>query len=125
MPNWQDISDEELLAELHSRFGDSWCSFSSGVRARGECPVCKLDVKLTRHHLVPTAVGAGRNLEVKRRYVKLCGPCHQLAHRRWGPGNRYVGPQDREIFLKELLMAHREENGSDCPPEPDSCRLDQ
>ena len=107
MTNWEEISDEELLAQVHSRFGDSWCSFSSGVRARGECPCCKLDVKLTRHHLVPVAEGAGRNLQVKRRYVKLCASCHNLAHDHWGPGNKYRGPQDRELFLKALLDVYR------------------
>ena len=102
MTDWDGVSDEELLTEVHRRFGESWCSFSSGVRARGECPACKDDAKLTRHHLVPVAEGAGRNLEVKRRYVKLCRPCHELAHLHWGPGHEYDGPQDREIFLSRL-----------------------
>ncbi|MFT7616946.1 MAG: 5-methylcytosine-specific restriction endonuclease McrA [Planctomycetota bacterium] len=106
MVNWNEISDEDLLAELHQRFGESWCSFSSGVRSRGECPSCKEDTKLTRHHLVPIAKGAGRNLEVNQRYVKICQPCHLLTHAQWGPGNSYDGPQDRELFLKELRQVY-------------------
>lgn len=102
MVDWNEISDEDLLKEVHLRFGESWCSFSSGVRSRGECPSCKKDVKLTRHHLVPVADGAGRSLEVNQRYVKICEPCHRLAHGHWGPGHAYAGPQDRELFLLEL-----------------------
>ena len=115
MVDWQDISDEDLLNEVYERFGESWCSFSSGVRSRGECPSCKEDVKLTRHHLVPVAEGAGRSLEVNQRYVKICQPCHRLAHAHWGPGNKYDGPQDREVFLvalRKLFLQSEDTNGS-------------
>ncbi len=111
--DWNEISDEELLAELHRRFGESWCSFSSGVRSRDECPSCKQDVQLTRHHLVPVAEGAGRDLIVKRRYVKICRACHELAHEHWGPGNEYSGPQDREMFLRDLRALHLIRNSSE------------
>lgn len=96
------FSDDELLTELWRRFGESWCSFSSGVRSRDECPICNEVCDLTRHHLVPVAQGAGLNREVKRRYVKLCTECHVLAHKVWGPGDDYQGPEEREIFVRDL-----------------------
>lgn len=96
------IDDQDLLAEVWRRFGESWCSFSSGVRAPGECPICLTPGPLTRHHLVPRAVGAGRDREIQRRYVKICRGCHELAHATWGPGHRYFGPEEREIFVAEL-----------------------
>ena len=98
------VPDDDLLAELHRRFGDSWCAFSAGVRSLDECPVCKTEQNLTRHHLVPIAAGAGLNREVKRRYVKICGRCHTLAHKEWGPGDDWSGPTDREIFIRDLMQ---------------------
>lgn len=97
-----ECSDEALLEEVWRRFGDYWCSFSSGVRGRDECPICKEVAPLTRHHLVPIAKGAGLERSVKARYVKLCRACHDYAHRVWGPGHRYDGPPDREIFIARL-----------------------
>ncbi|MCA9320763.1 MAG: hypothetical protein KDB53_08515 [Planctomycetes bacterium] len=102
----EQISDEELLLEVWRRFGESWCSFSSGVRSPDECPICNQRRDLTRHHLVPRAQGAGLDREVKRRYVKLCRDCHDLAHRVWGPGSSYDGPLDREVFCRDL-RGHR------------------
>lgn len=98
----EDISDEALLREVWRRFGDSWCGFSSGVRPKDECPVCHATEGLTRHHLVPVAVGGGRSKVLKQRYVKLCRKCHDRAHAEWGPGSDYAGPEDREIFVAEL-----------------------
>ena len=97
-----DVTDEALLREVWRRFGESWCAFSSGVRPRDECPICNEVTSLTRHHLVPVAVGAGKDREVKRRYVKLCRECHRRAHEVWGPGSEYRGPEEREIFVTEL-----------------------
>ncbi len=103
----KDIDDQGLLDEVWRRFGASWCSFSSGVRSPGECPICHETVQLTRHHLVPQAVRRGMEREVKRRYVKLCRPCHELAHRVWGPGHSYSGPKEREVFVRDLQI-HRD-----------------
>jgi hypothetical protein len=102
----EEESDEALLAEVWRRFGENWCSFSSGVRSREECPICRKEGALTRHHLTPVAQGAGRERSVKARYVKLCRACHDLAHRVWGPGHHYDGPPDREIFLARLREHH-------------------
>jgi hypothetical protein len=98
------IPDEDLLGEVHRRFGDSWCAFSAGVRSLDECPVCKGNRNLTRHHLVPVATRAGQDQEVKRRYVKLCGSCHTLAHKTWGPGDAWTGPTEREVFVRDLTL---------------------
>lgn len=100
----KNVDDQTLLDEVWRRFGASWCSFSSGVRSPGECPICHETVPLTRHHLVPLARRRGIEREVKRRYVKLCRPCHDLAHRIWGPGHDYAGPEDREIFVRDLQL---------------------
>ncbi|MEZ6197871.1 MAG: hypothetical protein R3F20_19445 [Planctomycetota bacterium] len=72
------------------------------MRGRDVCPICDEVTTLTRHHLSPVAVGAGKDRGVKARYVKLCRPCHELAHRIWGPGDRYEGPEERELFVREL-----------------------
>ncbi|MCB9834326.1 MAG: hypothetical protein H6807_17820 [Planctomycetes bacterium] len=96
------LDDEQLLEELYRRFGAGWCSFSAMVRERGVCPVCDGLVALTRHHLRPIARGAGKEVEIRRRYVDLCRPCHDLAHRVWGPGDRWEGPIEREIFVDRL-----------------------
>lgn len=103
-----DVTDEELLHEVWLRFGESWCAFSSGVRPKAECPVCHETEGLTRHHLVPVAAGAGKDRAVKQRYVKLCRACHERAHEVWGPGSRYAGPRDREVFVAELRKIVRQ-----------------
>lgn len=108
-PILDDVTDEDLLTEIQRRFGDTWCAFSSGVRSRDECPVCKNVQPLTRHHLVPVAVGAGKEKGIKSRYVKLCGSCHQRAHELWGPGDAWQGPTDRDILVRDLMIDHDRE----------------
>ena len=103
------VTDEALLAEVHRRFGESWCAFSSGVRSRDECPICNEQSQLTRHHLVPVADGAGLDKGVKSRYVKLCRDCHLHAHRVWGPGDAWRGPVEREIFVRDLRALRADE----------------
>lgn len=107
-PELSDYPDEAILEEVWRRFGSSWCAFSSGVRSPDECPICNQKRDLTRHHLVPVAAGSGNDKEVKRRYVKLCPPCHELAHRVWGRGDRYDGPTEREIFVRDLRARRRD-----------------
>lgn len=105
----REIPDDDLLEEIHRRFGESWCAFSAGVRSLDECPICRGQEHLTRHHLVPIAAGAGRDRKVKRRYVKLCGSCHTLAHKEWGPGDEWSGPTEREVFVRDLSQLLRGE----------------
>ncbi len=97
------LSDEDLLDELYRRFGAGWCSFSAAVRERAACPVCDRILPLTRHHLRPVAKGAGREVEIRRRYADICRDCHDIAHARWGPGHRWQGPVERELFLAEMI----------------------
>ncbi len=99
---FDEVDDETLLEELYRRFGASWCSFSAMVREREVCPGCDRVLPLTRHHLRPIAQGAGREVEVRRRYADICRSCHDLAHATWGPGHRWQGPIERELFLRDL-----------------------
>ena len=112
------VTDEVLLAEVHRRFGESWCSFSSAVRPRGACAGCDGVNDLTRHHLVPVAKGGGQGREIRARYLTLCRRCHDVTHRIFGPGDRYDGPADRELFvaaLKRALAAEAKDPRSDDP----------
>lgn len=62
------------------------------------CPTCQRNRSdMTRHHVLPRASGRNTGL-----VVRICRRCHDLAHRIYGPGNRYSGPETAFRFLMEM-----------------------
>lgn len=76
--------------EIHWRHPHRW----------RRCECCLDDRELTIHHYIPQAVG-GTDLDT----VTLCQTCHSLAHRVWGPGDAYRGP---DTARETIVLLRRE-----------------
>jgi len=91
----ESAEDVAMIRELRSR-ARHMVGRSSSVRGLEalmsrrwcRCECCAVDDDLTVHHFIPLAVGG-----TDRDTVTLCESCHSLAHRVWGPGDRYRGPR--------------------------------
>lgn len=74
------------------------------------CEVCYGDQNLTRHHCVPIALGG------KGPSVTLCKHCHHVAHKLWGEGHVYTGPESaRETLhgLREFISNNRSQQSAE------------